>query len=254
MRIHHWSNEVLHHIKTHQQAWRDKHTHTGPVLPMTNTDTTMPLSLLVSSFQPQLQPTLIAKQKMQLNEFSGASLTVGTHVIFTHCSGVCLIPWERRGTTFPVASRHCYRAVKQPVSSKTEWGVARLGPICKAIGRQGDCKIIRLCCKTKCLLNHFKVCCTLWWMLPPNLKISWGRKLDNPMKFNKLIIITTLSKTLGRRWLLSCCTRTINTVTVGHYVAITWTVRDNCTSEEQWGLCPCKACWVFLCSNTEWMQ
>lgn len=34
-------------------------------------------------------------------------------------------------------------------------------------------------------------------------KISWGKQLNNQMKFNKLIIITTLSKTFGRPWWLS---------------------------------------------------
>lgn len=132
----------------------------------------------------------------------------GNRLFLILCCRVCLmILWERRGTTFPVAfSHHCCRAVKRPACSKIKWGVERIGLICKAIGCREGRKIITLHRKTKCLLNHFKQYRTMQCAplsAPQNKNISWGKQLNNQMKFNKLIIITTLSKTFGRPWWLS---------------------------------------------------
>lgn len=151
-------------------------------------------------------------------------------------SGVCLmILWERRGTSFPVAFSHrrCW-AVKRPACCKIKWGVERIGLICKAIGCRESRKIISLRRKTKCLLNHFKQYRTMWcapWA--QNKKRSHGES-SWTTKWN------LISWSSSQRWvrLLGdlggwAPPSTINKVSLGHYVAITWTLSDNCTSEEQ---------------------
>lgn len=188
-------------------------------------------------------------------EWCKFSVTVGTG--FFLYSGVCLmILWERRGTTFPVAFSHrrC-RAVKRPACSKIKWGVERIGLICKAIGCREGRKIITLCRKTKCLLNHFKQYRAMWcalWAVPQNKKRSHGES-SWTIKWN------LISWSSSQRWvrLLGGLggwdpPSTINKVTLGHYVAITWTLSDYCTSEEQRSLsCITKlSLWFFsLCGG-----
>lgn len=161
-----------------------------------------------------------------------------------------MILWERRGTTFPVAFSHrrC-RAVKRPACSKIKWGVERIGLICKAIGCREGRKIITLRRKTKCLLNHFKQYRTMWWApraAPQNKKRSHGES-GWTIKWN------LISWSSSQRWvrLLGdlggwAPPSTINKVTLGHYVAITWTLSDNCTSEEHRLPCTTKLSLLFL--------
>lgn len=181
-----------------------------------------------TSNDPQLQNIPTVRDKNNHFEWSKPSATVGTLFSLIPVTGVGSFLWERGGTTLPVAfsHRHC-RAVKQPACSKIMRGAERVGLMCKAIGCREARKIITLHRKTKCLLNHFKQYRTMWctlWAAPQNTKISWGKKPNNQKKFNKLIIIVTVGL-LGDP---SASTSTINKMTLGHYVAITWTWRENC--------------------------
>lgn len=128
----------------------------------------------------------------------------------------------------PFSHRRC-RAVKRPACSKIKWGVERIGLICKAIGCREGRKIITLCHKTKCLLNHFKQYRTMWCALSTKQKrksshgeSSWTTKWN------------LISWSSSQRWvrLLGdlggwAHPSTINKVTLGHYVAITWALSDN---------------------------
>lgn len=158
------------------------------------------------------------------------SVTVG--IDFFLLQGLFDDSLGKKGQNFflsPFSHRRC-RAVKRPACSKIKWGVERIGLICKAIGCREGRKIITLRHKTKWLLNHFKQYRTMWRALWAHNKkrksshgeSSWTTKW-NLISWSSSQCWVRLLGDLGG-W---AHPSTINKVTLGHYVAITWALSDN---------------------------